>query len=394
MGFFDSTETKSINQTDVKSPWAVQTPYLSQGFQGAQSAMTDAQDATKPTGFQAQYTPDQLALYQKMLGYGMNTPGISADSAAAANKLTTSGAGAAAGGLFDLANYGRGTGPDAMVAEANAFANNPAIGGMVDASMRDARRSVYEGAIPQSDRVDAASGNLYGSKGELRKGVIERGLADATADTSANMRGAAFNQGLTLAGNRDQNALQAMLARVSGGNTAASTGINAGNASIAQQGGLFDIANQGVGGQLAGTQAGFDDQKQRYGFESTQPFDALNQYWNIVGGQNWGGTTNSTGTSTASKDPSTMAKIGSSIGAISSLLSDVRAKTDIVSVGELFDGQTVYRYRYVGDPSTTVHIGLLAQEVRREHPMAVNEVDGVLYVNYDLATRASTGLYA
>lgn len=56
-------------------------------------------------------------------------------------------------------------------------------------------------------------------------------------------------------------------------------------------------------------------------------------------------------------------------GALAGFLSDERAKDDIEPVGELFDGQTVYRYRYKGDPRH--QIGLIAQEVEEERPSAV-----------------------
>lgn len=53
-------------------------------------------------------------------------------------------------------------------------------------------------------------------------------------------------------------------------------------------------------------------------------------------------------------------------------------------VGKLNDGQTVYKYRYKGDPVT--HIGLSAQEVSKKVPGAVGRLNGLLRVNYDKAT--------
>lgn len=68
------------------------------------------------------------------------------------------------------------------------------------------------------------------------------------------------------------------------------------------------------------------------------------------------------------------------------LLSDERAKDDIEEVGELHDGQPIYRFRYKGDPTT--HIGLLAQEVAEQEPDAVVELPdfGLLAVDYKMAT--------
>lgn len=78
-------------------------------------------------------------------------------------------------------------------------------------------------------------------------------------------------------------------------------------------------------------------------------------------------------------------------GALSSMLpflglSDERTKTDIERVGILNDNQPVYKFRYRGDPSKRVHIGLLAQEVEDVMPDAVHEIGGVKFVDYGRAT--------
>ena len=87
---------------------------------------------------------------------------------------------------------------------------------------------------------------------------------------------------------------------------------------------------------------------------------------------------------------------GSGAGSLGSLgllgmLSDENAKDDIEPVGELYDGQKVYRYRYKGDP---VHrIGLLAQEVAETNPDAVMDTGiGYLGVDYRAATDGAAEL--
>lgn len=76
------------------------------------------------------------------------------------------------------------------------------------------------------------------------------------------------------------------------------------------------------------------------------------------------------------------------------MLSDERAKTDIVKVGKLNDGQNVYSYRYRGSPRT--EIGLMAQEVERRDPGAVREIRGLKHVDYGraLAPAARVGALA
>lgn len=68
----------------------------------------------------------------------------------------------------------------------------------------------------------------------------------------------------------------------------------------------------------------------------------------------------------------------------SSMFSDERLKEDIEPVGELTDGQPVYKYRYIGSP--IFQIGLMAQDVEKTNPDAVHEVGGFRAVDYNKAT--------
>lgn len=65
------------------------------------------------------------------------------------------------------------------------------------------------------------------------------------------------------------------------------------------------------------------------------------------------------------------------------LLSDIRAKTEILRVGTLDNGLGVYLYKYYGEEP--YHIGLMAQEVETLHPDAVVEKGGLKHVIYDKA---------
>ena len=56
------------------------------------------------------------------------------------------------------------------------------------------------------------------------------------------------------------------------------------------------------------------------------------------------------------------------------------------SVGKTFDGQTIHRFNYKGDPRT--QIGLVAQEVEQRHPEAVHQgLGGLKQLDYEAATR-------
>lgn len=67
------------------------------------------------------------------------------------------------------------------------------------------------------------------------------------------------------------------------------------------------------------------------------------------------------------------------------LFSDMRLKKDIKKVGELDNDLNVYRFRFKGDPTRKVHIGLMAQEVEKVRPKAVSELLGYKVVDYGKA---------
>ena len=83
--------------------------------------------------------------------------------------------------------------------------------------------------------------------------------------------------------------------------------------------------------------------------------------------------------------------LGGGLSLAGSLFSDARLKDDIEPVGELFDGQTIFRYSYIDDPETT-HIGLMAQDVENIEPDAVKEIAGFKAVNYKHATDFAASL--
>jgi hypothetical protein len=381
---------QETSSTQKSEPWAVQAPYLAQAFEKAQGALGQAQGAPKPTDFVAQFNPQQLQTFQQMLNYAGANSGLPQTSAQVGQGLATSGLNATQGALSGLQGYTPQGGTATNITAAQQYADNPAISGMVDAAMRDSVRTAREQTLPANTRAAALSGNLNSSRRAIAEGLVERGLAEKAADISSNLRGQAYQQGLGLAeqGRQfdNQSALSALMQQGALGTSAASQGVGALGSAITQQGGLFDIAQAGGLGLQAGEQAKLDNQLQQYNFATNSPFDALKNFMSIVGSNNWGQS--SQGTSTTSSTPGIGSTIGGIMGGIGALLSDARAKEDIMQVGWLYDGTPVYRFRYKqGDKR--VQIGLMAQDVETRVPEAVMEIDGTKYVNYDLATRGS-----
>ncbi len=67
--------------------------------------------------------------------------------------------------------------------------------------------------------------------------------------------------------------------------------------------------------------------------------------------------------------------------------SDRRVKENISKVGTLKNGLPIYIFNYKKDPDGIPQIGLMAQDVEKLYPDAVEEYDGVKHVNYAKAVR-------
>lgn len=319
-----SKEKTQQTSSTVENPWAVQAPYLQSGFEAAKGALSSSQNLTSPSNFVAQFNPEQLNIFQKMIGYGTGNDQLAGNTAAAGQALTNTGVGATQGALSGLEDFKPTGGVDTNIAEAGKYAANPQMDAMVTAAMRDSTRAVNEEALPAIARNAAATGNLSSSKRAISEGILQRGLADRTADVSAALRGDAYQKGIATAesGRQFDNnaALEALQQRGALGLSAAGAGVGANGAAIDQMGGLFDIANAGAGGMQAADQAKLDNELAKYGFDSNKLFEALNNYWGIVGSNSWGGTSNSTGTKETTKTPSVLSSIGQAVGIGGSLL--------------------------------------------------------------------------
>lgn len=178
----------------------------------------------------------------------------------------------------------------ANIAAATAYANNPAIDGMIDAASRDVKRNLYEQQVPGVRRASTGTGNINSSRSGAMEAIAHRGASDRIADISAGIRGDAFNRGLSLAEQARTTNLGA-LDRAAGlyGQTFGQglEALNLGrNFSLGNFGSAIDASSlfqQDAQGQL-------DADFKKWLGNDTREFDLLNQYYNIIGANNWGGT--------------------------------------------------------------------------------------------------------
>lgn len=91
-------------------------------------------------------------------------------------------------------------------------------------------------------------------------------------------------------------------------------------------------------------------------------------------------------TEQASKDALTSGLM--SMGSSAMMMSDRKVKRDLVSIGKYAIGVTKYLFKFIWDD--TWHVGPVAQEVQQTHPELVQEIGGILCVNYEGLNHASS----
>lgn len=318
---FKSNDTHSTStQSSTTTPWAPQAQYLTQAFQGASNALNQAQGAQAPTNYTATFTPEQINDFENMLGYGMASNPAVTNANNAALSLTPTGISASSGGLNALSGFTPENQVTNNIDAANRYVAGQDIPAQVDAALADARRQASEQTLPALARAAAGSGNINSSRTAIQQGIVQRGLAEKGADLSAQLRANAFNNGLQLGQQGNNNALQAAMDRVLGGNSAVGAGVNAGTSAINNQSGLFNIANTAIANQHTAAQAPLTNEQQQYQAAVNNPFAALMNFYNIIGNRPWGATTVGNAQSDTQQTPSTFSSIIGGIGAIGSLI--------------------------------------------------------------------------
>ncbi len=254
--------------------------------------------------------------------------------------------------------------------------NNPYFQGALSAGFKPQTEQFVKQLLPAVAGQFSGAGR-YGS--DSQKGVTGMALDSlnrAQADASAKASSGAYDAER----GRMMSALGLAPSYLAAGNAADYQDLNA----MLQAGSLLDQQAQRT----------TDADVARYNYQQTAQPNWYATIAQMLQGIYPSGTTSGTssgsssGTLWPSKSDDTMGNIlGVASIAAPLLFSDKRLKDDITPVGELHDGQTVYSYRYKGEPRT--QIGLPAQEVERVHPEAVaRHPSGYLMVDYRRAMPA------
>lgn len=317
MGFFTS-KSKSTQTVDT-GPWKVQAPYIEDAFSSAKDLYNQNKDTPGYTGdFYAGLTDQQKGLIDNGINY---YTGQATDRANTLYDTSTgmlnSGSGATNAAINGLNTFQNSDRIGAIIDAAGRVSDNPYISGMVNAAMGDAYKNASENTIPNLYRDAAAGSNLNSSRTAMQQGIVERGLANKTADVSANLRGNAYAQGLNVGVANNQQQLQSLLAQGSLGNAMSALGLQGTGMANSQ---LDNATGKGLALSSLyqqNNQLGLDNDIAKFNYAENRPYDLLNKYYGLVGQNNWG--QNGTTTTTSSSTPSGASIAGSILGTIGSL---------------------------------------------------------------------------
>lgn len=246
----------------------------------------------------------------------------------------------------------------------------------------------------------AANGTLNSGNQLLALSKYNQGLADTTYNNYVSQLTPFLGASNAAAGGiaSGYQGLGQGLANASFGGANAqaglATGLAAGQAGLATGLGNSTAGQYDTLGQLGyQTQTGIGNANANADLAA---YNASGNFWNMLGGlggmkTSGGGTVGGNAVSGLLGSAGGGGAAGSGIlGSLASIFSDERLKQDIEPVGELFDGQEVFRYRYVGSP--VWQIGLMAQDVEKVVPHAVTEVGGYKMVDLSKATQFASEL--
>jgi len=308
------------------TPWAPQSAALQTGFDAAGKALTQSQANSAngaPTNYTAQFDPALIGQFNNMLGYANSTNTGALNNAG--NNAATSGSNASAAALTKLLGYDPTVqnNPSTLISQAQQYVAGQNIPDQVKAAMQGATETARDVTLPQIQQNAALGNNTDSSRNGIAQGLVQRGLAEQSANLQNSLSGQAFGQGLTLASsNANANntaALTAASQAANAGTSSLNAGTNAVNGSISGQGQLFGIGSNAGQGLTAADQANLTNEQQQYQAGINNPYAALAPYMSLVGKQLYG--QNSTGTTTTQSDPGIAGILGGLLGAGGSLAS-------------------------------------------------------------------------
>lgn len=301
-----SQNSGGSSQTSSNAPWSAEQPYMQNGYNQAAAIEAQRMGQAAPTQFIAGENGMQTSANQSIYNTGMGaasqfSPWSQAGSLLAgnagaysnnANSIASNGIGSLDPSMTNLmSNYAatgqmpNQTGADPNVANsissaatqglgslgqaqgiannvangqntaqqaqqtaqnAGQYVNNDILNGQINAVGTDINRNLSQTTIPGIQAAAQATGSVNSSREGALEGIADVGANENLANASANLRGAAYNNGVNVAAAQTQNAntnqLNAANVLNTNGSTAGSLATS--QQALQQQNGQFNTTSQ------------------------------------------------------------------------------------------------------------------------------------------------------
>jgi hypothetical protein len=316
-----SKQTQTSQTTTNTGPWAPQQGYILQAFEGARQSLDRALNAPTYQGdIVAGQNPAETEAYNNAARLGsFASNGVFGNLFSNGGMGSNLGFNTAAGAAGGLGGTIAGNTMGKTINDANQYAAGMDIPSLVKAATADSYENAANNTLPNLYRQAAGTNNLNSDRTALAQGQVEQGLAKNAQNIDAQLRANAYNTGAGLSSNMTGQNLGALAALGQLGSGLFGQGNNAYSQAAYTLPVTTGVQEQAGQGLTAGDQAKLTNDLQKYLFSQASPFEALNNFYNIVGNRSWGEQGTSTGINQTKSSPSTLSSIGSGIGALGSL---------------------------------------------------------------------------
>lgn len=211
MGSLFKSESKSVADPGATAAFNIAKPFYQQGLGNLGQLASQINQNPAYSGQRvAGLNPFQTSGANTLGGFAGNTSGYAQNfmGSGMSNLGMSSGVGQNYQNIYNQA----GIDPTQMIlGQANQYAANPYVDGLIDSANRDVYRGLTEQQLPSLARGLTGSGNLNSTRGGVESAIMQRGAADRMADTSSNIRSQFFGQGLNMAQNQYNQGLSNMM---------------------------------------------------------------------------------------------------------------------------------------------------------------------------------------
>lgn len=196
MGGLFKSRTQTIQQPFESNPWKPQQPFLIEGFEAASGALDSALDMNGQIGdFTADMTPEQVALLRQIQNFGTGQAGMLGSTALSSGMAGMGDLDLSRGMMRNLAATAGQDPTQRILANAQAYANDPFLQGQIDSALGDVRKA-FDRDVADINSGAVASGNINSTRAGALEAIAQDDAMDRAANISSTMRGQAYQAGI------------------------------------------------------------------------------------------------------------------------------------------------------------------------------------------------------